>query len=209
LLGIPFGRVSTAEFLSRIGLRIATAAWKHVLLGLALAGCTLSGILAGSWLTGKYQPNWKTVTATQLVFSFNPGIYEELFFRGVVMMILLGATRSLRKAAIIQILLFGLMHLKAVDLAGLVEVVSVMMIGAGFWYTAYKTRCLLAGMAFHYVHDAFLFLPQLPGAEYSGFRDNALFYVGLWSMVGIGCLLTRLAADRLGARAGQELYRVE
>ena len=54
LLGIPFGKINTNTWLKRLGFYLPEHAWKHILLGLVLAGCTLSGMLIASLLSGKY-----------------------------------------------------------------------------------------------------------------------------------------------------------
>ncbi len=207
-LKLPFGDVGLSEYLRRLGFYLPQSAWKHVLLGGLLAVCTLSGMLIGSLLSGRYQLDWSTVNVVQTVFSINPGLWEEFFFRGVVMFLLLRATRSLRRAVLIQIVLFGLAHIKGVDLWAWIDVISVMIIAVAFTYTAYKTRTLLAGIVFHFLHDVLLFLPQLPGGEYVGIVENAAFYASLWTMVGVACALVRLSADRLGVKAVAELYAI-
>jgi membrane protease YdiL (CAAX protease family) len=208
-LGIPFGRIETREFLRRVGFYFPDRAWKHFALGLILAACTLSGMLVASILTGKYTVNVSTVDLPHLVFSLNPALWEELFYRGVLMLLLLRFTRSLGQASVIQVVLFGLMHIKGVDIWALVDAFSVMLMAIGFTYVAYKTRSLVAGIVFHYFHDAFMYLVQLPGGVYTGVADNVIFYGILWLMVGIGCIIAKLAADNGGVRARNELYRVE
>jgi membrane protease YdiL (CAAX protease family) len=208
-LGIPFGRVETREFLRRVGFYLPDRAWKHVGLGLILAACTLSGMLVASILTGKYSMDVSTINLSHLVFSLNPALWEELFCRGVLMLLLLRFTGSLKQASVIQVVLFGLMHIKGVDLGAFVDVFSVMVMALGFTYVAYKTRSLVAGIVFHYFHDAFLYFVQLPGGISTGVVDNAMFYGLLWLMVGVGCVITKLAADAWGVRAATELYRLE
>ena len=209
VLGIPFGKIKTRDFNKLIGFHLPNYAWKHILLGVVLAVCTLSGMLIASIMTGKYVPDFSRVTLSHLVFSLNPGIWEELFFRGVLMIALLRYTKSLRQAAIIQVVIFGVAHLKGADIHALIEVVSLMIIGAGLTYTAYKTRTLVTGILFHYLHDAFLFLVQLPSRAYTGSIDDVLFFALLWSMVGLGCLITKVAAERFEVRASTELYTLE
>jgi membrane protease YdiL (CAAX protease family) len=208
IFGIPFGKVTPAEFARRIGLVPPPGAWKHVLLGVALAACTLGGMLAASLLTGRYVLDWDTIKLPHLVFSLNPGIWEELFYRGVLMISLLGLTRSLPRAFIIQVVVFGLAHIKGTDLTAMVEVISVGIIGIAFTYAVHKTNALLAAMIFHFLHDSFLFLVQLPDGAYNGLTENVLFYSLLWLMVGVGCLVTKVAADKLGVTAPRDLYRV-
>ena len=204
--GIPFGKLKTSEFLRKVGFYIPEKPWKHALLGLVLAGCTLTGMLVASTLTGKYSFNLDTVNLSHLVFCLNPALWEELFYRGILMLFLLGTGKSLRQAAIIQIILFGLAHIKGFDFWSLFDTVSVVVIAIGFTYVAYKTRNLLAGIVFHYFHDALLFLVQLPNSIDKGVIENITFYGLLWSMVGIGCLITKLAVDRLWGRPAKELY---
>jgi len=208
-LGIPFGRIETREFLRKVGFYYPDRAWKHVVLGLILAVCTLSGMLVASILTGKYTMNVSTINLPHLVFSLNPALWEELFYRGVLMLLLLKLTRSLKQAFVIQVVLFGLAHIKGVDIRALVDLFSVIVLAIGFTYVAYKTRSLVAGIVFHYFHDVFLFFVQLPGGIYTGVTDNAIFYGILWLMVGIGCVMTKLAVDKCGVRAPTELYSLE
>jgi membrane protease YdiL (CAAX protease family) len=122
------------------------------------------------------------------------------------MMILLRLTKSLGKAAVIQIVIFGLSHIKGIGITSGVDAVSVMIMGAGFTYTAYKTRSLAAGIMFHYLHDAFLFVVQVPSSVQTTVLDNMLFYVSLWSMVGLACLVTKLAAEKFKVTSTTDLY---
>jgi membrane protease YdiL (CAAX protease family) len=205
-LGIPFGQVATRIFLRRVGLYFPDNGWIQIRLGIFLALITLSGILSASMLTGRYTPDPSTINLPHLVFSLNPGLWEELFYRGVLMLWLLRRTGSMKRSVAIQVILFGLMHIKGSDLAALVDVLSVMVLAAGFTYVAFKTRTLLAGIAFHFLHDALLFFVQVPGGVYTGVREQALFYGLLWLSVAAVCGLVKLATDKLGARAPAELY---
>lgn len=207
--GIPFGRIEPREFLSRVGFYFPDRAWRHFALGLILAACTLSGMLLASILTGKYTVDVSTVDLPHLVFSFNPALWEELFFRGVMMFLLLKFTRSLRQAFVIQVVVFGLTHIKGVDVWALVDSTSVMVLAIGFTYVAYKTRSLVAGIVFHYFHDAFLYLVHLPDRIDTGVADNVIFYAILWLMVAVGCVTAKLAAENWGVRARSELYSLE
>ena len=206
LLGIPFGKVETKEFNHKVGFYFPAGAWKHVLLGLVLAGCTLFGMLIASAITGRYVLDVTTINLPQLVFSLNPALWEELFYRGVLMVFLLKITRSMTKAFLIQIVLFGVMHIKGLDFWALVDVFSVMVLAVGYTYAAHKTQVLVAGIVFHYFHDAFLYFVQVPDGIYYGVYENVVFFGVLWLMVGIGCVITRFAADRLDVRASVELY---
>jgi len=204
----PFGEVSLVEYTRRLGFYLPAKVWKHVALGVVLALCTLGGMLAGSLLTGRYVLDWRTINLEHVVFSLNPGVWEEFFFRGIIMMVLLQRVRTIRQAALIQIVLFGLTHVKGLDVWAWVDVASVMILAAAFVYVAYKTRTLVAGIVFHFLHDSLLYVVQVPGGEYVGLRENLTFFVALWVMVGVACLMAKVAAERLGVQSKAGLYEV-
>ena len=199
----PFTLLKTPR---KLGLYFPEHAPRHILLGLVLAACTLGGILAASMLPGDFTPAPKNITLGQAVFAVNPALWEELFFRGVLMFVLLKATGSVKKAAFFQILLFGLAHIKGFAFWDMVDAFSVAVISIAFTYTAYKTRTLLAGIVFHYFRDALIFFVQ-PGDEaVLTTGENILFYALLWTMVGVACLLVKVGAERFGIQAAEPLY---
>lgn len=204
----PFGKLSLAEYTHRLGFYLPAKVWKHIALGVVLALCTLGGMLAGSLITGRYVLDRRVFSLEHLVFSLNPGTWEEFFFRGIIMVVLLQRVRTLRQAALIQIVLFGLTHIKGLDLTAWLDVLSVIILAAAFTYTAYKTRTLVAGIVFHFLHDSLLYVVQVPGGEYIGLWENLAFFVGLWVMVGAACLVVKVATKSLGVQTGTELYEV-
>jgi membrane protease YdiL (CAAX protease family) len=209
ILRLPFRDVGWSEYMHRLGFYVPQKVWKHVLLGIFLSVCTFSGMLIGSLLSGRYELDWSTVNISHILFSINPGLWEEFFYRGVIMLLLLRVTKSVRRAALIQIVLFGLSHIKAFDLWSWVDVISVMVLALAFTYTAYKTRTLVAGIVFHFLHDTFLLLPQVPGGEYIGVFENVTFFASLWLLVGVGCIFIKFLSDGFGVMAGEELYAIE
>lgn len=209
ILRLPFRDISLSEYVHRLGFYLPQNTWKHVLLGCLLAVCTLSGMLIGSLLSGRYELDWSTVNITHILFSINPRLWEEYFYRGVIMFVLLMATGSIGRAVLIQIVLFGLTHIKGIDLWSWIDVISVMVIAVAFTYSAYKTGTLIAGIVFHFLYDAFLFLPQVPGGELIGVFENITFYAALWIMVGVGCVLIKFAAESIGVKAEEELYTLK
>jgi len=205
--GVPFGKVSVGEFLSRFGIYQSEKPAGHILLGVILATLSLSGMFVGSMMSGLYVFDSSTIDVSQIVFSVNPGLWEELFFRGVLMILLLRNTKSLRKATLLQVIIFSLFHIRGLDLWGLVDVLSVSIIALGFTYTAYKTRSLIPGIVFHFLHDAFLFVVQVPRDIALTNTQNMVFFVSLWAAIGIGCLITKVSAERFGIQEKMELYK--
>jgi membrane protease YdiL (CAAX protease family) len=177
---IPFGKVSVTEFIQRIGLKIPQKPYRFVLLGIIAALISLTGMLIGSILTGKYVFDRSTINLAHAIFSLTPGIWEEVFYRGILIIVLLQLTKSYKKAFFFQIIIFGLAHIKGFDFPSLIDAFSVALIAIAFTYLAYKTKSLIPGIIFHYLHDTFLFTVQLPDGEYVGFQENALFYAALW-----------------------------
>jgi membrane protease YdiL (CAAX protease family) len=206
ILKQPFDTANLSSYLRQLGFYLPKGAWKHFLLGIILAVCTLSGMLIGSLLTGRYEFDRSTINASQIIFSINPGIWEEFFYRGVVMFLFLRATQSLKRAAILQIILFGVTHIKGVSIWDWVDVISVMVLALAFTYTAYKTRTLISGIVFHFIHDALLFVPQVAGGEYAGLADNLAFFGCLWGMAVLGLFLIKVASEKWGVAAEKELY---
>jgi len=130
-LGIPFGRIKTRDFLRKVGFYFPENACKHVILGLILAGCTLSGMLIASIFTGKYVVYLSTVNIPHLLFSLNPALWEELFYRGVLIIWLLKINQPLKRAFLIQLALFGVMHIKGISLLALVDAFCY---GYSYWF---------------------------------------------------------------------------
>lgn len=205
--GVPFGKVATGEFLHRLGIYRPENLVGHVLLGVTLAALSLSGMLVGSMLSGLYVFDPSTIDVSQIVFSVNPGLWEELFYRGVLMVLLIRDTKSVRGAALIQVIIFSLFHVKGFDLWSLVDVFSVSILTLGFTYTAYKTRSLIPGILYHFLHDAFIFVVQVPGEVALSNTQNAVFFFSLWVAVGAGCLVTKVSAERFGVQEKEELYK--
>jgi len=183
----PFGKVTVLEFIRKVGLSRPSRVYLYILPGIIAALITLSGMYIGSLLTGKYVFDPSKITFAQAVFSLTPGIWEEILFRGVIMIILLRLTQSYKKAFIIQIILFGIVHIKGTDLISFIDAFSVLIIAIAFTNIALKTKSLIPGIIFHYLHDTFLFVVQLPDDGYIGFRDNAFFYSSLWVSV-LACI---------------------
>jgi hypothetical protein len=84
-----------------------------------------------------------------------------------------------------------------------------MVIAVAFTYTAWKTRTLVAGIVFHFLHDAFLFVPQLPGTDVFTVSENIIFYGCLWLAVALWLILVKAASERFGVMAEDPLYTLE
>ena len=206
--GVPFGKVATSEFLQRLGIIRQEKLVGHILIGVFLGAFSLSGMLVGSMLSGLYVFDPSTIDVSQIIFSINPGLWEELFYRGALMILLIRDTKSLRTATVIQVGIFSLLHVKGFDLWSLVDVFSVSILTLGFTYTAYKARSLIPGIVYHFLHDAFIFVVQVPSEVSLSNTQNALFFVSLWVAVGVGCLIIKISAERFGVQEKEEIYKI-
>ncbi|MBN2813147.1 MAG: CPBP family intramembrane metalloprotease [Bacteroidales bacterium] len=208
IFGSPFGKISIGEWLKRLGVYKPHNLTGHILLGILLGVVSLTGMLLGSLFTGKYHPDISNINAGHLLFSLTPAIWEEVLFRGVVMMLLIQYLGNIQKAFWWQILIFALCHLNGFNLVSFIEIISVALIAFTFSLAAVKTRTLIAGIIYHYIHDAFLLFFQLPDGEYHGFVDNFTFYAFFWSAMLVNMLLILLFTEKTALRGQHETYSI-
>lgn len=161
IVGVPHVG-SIEENMRAIGLRIPAKVSKHMGLGVLLSICTLSAMLFGSLLTGEYVFDGGTLSLEHIYFSLLPGVFEEIVFRGFLMTILMGLYKDVKKAGLVQCLSFVAFHIGSFDInwLKLIDLLGVFALAVAFTYVAIKSRSLLAGMVFHTLHDAFLFVVQ-------------------------------------------------
>ncbi len=202
----PFGKVPTSTFVHGIGLRRSQKLLSLVLLGFVLGSCSLGGLLLGSIMTGKFHWDSSRLEWEQVLFATVPGFWEEMFFRGILSLVLLQYTKKIRKSLILQSLIFGLLHVKGFDFWSLVDTVSVIFMGLVFSYIAYKANSLVPGIIFHFLHDAFIYLFQVPDEMLQGFWEKAIFFIGFWLMLGVGTLLTKIFTDFFRIKESSPLY---
>ncbi len=195
VLGLPNGRKSLRDYCHDIRLLPMKPVGRNVLIGLLMAALTLSGILLASLLTGHFVLDWSFVPALRWVKGLTRGIWEEVFFRGIILVLFMRFYPP-RKAIFYTAFLFAIIHLNtlALDLEMIVDIVSIFFMGLLFTYLAIKTGSLLPGIIFHYVHDIFVLLVQnTPGAE--GTLPLILFYAFLWAALLIGAGLTKYIVE--------------
>ena len=112
------------------------------------------------------------------------------------MFVLFQVTKNVKKAAIIQIIIFGIVHFRSFDFWSIVDIFSVIFIALGLTYVAYKTNSLIPGIIFHFLHDGFIFLVQTPDRSYYGIYENSVFLISLWIMIVLGCLITKISVEK-------------
>lgn len=196
VIGLPNGRKSLREYSYDIRLLPITPVWRNILLGLLMAALTLGSIYLSALLTGYFELGWSLVPALRWVKGLTRGIWEEVFFRGIILVLFMRVFPQ-RKAIFMSTFLFAVVHFNpmAFSLHHLVDVVSIFFMGLLFTYLVLKTGSLLPAIIFHYVHDVFVLLVQnTPGANET--LSSALLFGLLWVALAIGAFLTKTIVER-------------
>jgi membrane protease YdiL (CAAX protease family) len=196
IIGLPNGRKSFQEYCRDIRLLPVTPLGRNIFLGLLMAILTLSSILLASLMTGHFVLDWSTIPSLRWIKGLTRGIWEEVFFRGIILVLFMRIYPE-RKAVFLAAFLFAVVHLNPLKLSlhMVVDVISIFFMGLLFVYLALKTGSLLPGIIFHYFHDIFLFLVQnTPGAD--EVLAETLLYSFLWIALVIGAVLTKLVVER-------------
>ena len=205
VLGLPNGRKSFPEYCADIRLLPMAPVGRNILLGLLMAALTLSSILLATLLTRHFVLDWSFVAPLRWVKGLTRGVWEEVFFRGIMLAILM-RMYSRRKAVLWMTAIFAVVHLNMMDVnfAAVVDVVSIFFIGLLFVYLVLKTGSLLPAIVFHYVHDVFVLLVQnAPGASEP--MVSVLLYGFLWAALVVGAVLTRSIVEHWPARTSLSL----
>lgn len=194
VLGLPNGRKSLREFCLDIRLLPLKPIGRNIFIGLLMAALTLSAILIASLLIGYFQVDWSLVPALRWVKGLTRGLWEEVFFRGIILVLFMRIYPR-NKGIFYATFVFAIVHLSNFSLEMVIDVVSIFFIGLLFTYLALKTGSLLPGIIFHYVHDVFvLFVQNVPGADETFYL--VLFYAFLWSSLVIGAFATKYIVER-------------
>lgn len=203
LLGLPNGRKPFREYCMDIRLLPARPLARNILLGVLMAALTLSSILLASLLTRHFVLDWSLVPPVRWVKGLTRGVWEEVFFRGIMLAILL-RFYGRRKAVLWVTGVFAVVHLNVpgVTLEGVVDVVSIFFIGLLFASLVLRTGSLLPAIVFHYVHDVFVLLVQnTPGAPEP--TASILLYGFLWAALAVGAVMSRGVVAHWPARASE------
>ena len=110
-IGIPM-QVQGRKNLIDIGLLSPEKLPASLLMGLLFGLLSLSFMLLGSLLSGDYVFHPSTLDLQHMYFSLVPGIFEEVIFRGFIMIVLIKYLKSIKKAMVLQAVLFTLSHVK-------------------------------------------------------------------------------------------------
>jgi membrane protease YdiL (CAAX protease family) len=123
VLGLPSGRKSLAEYSRDIRLWPMQPIGRNVAIGLLLALLMLGGILLASLLTGHFVSDATKVPALRWVKGLTRGIWEEVFFRGIILVLFM-CLYPRRKAVCLSAFVFAMMHFRVpTPKEGLAEII--------------------------------------------------------------------------------------
>lgn len=162
------------------------------------------GLLTASTLTGEYifeisriigLPIEGDLKSFVFVFNLIPGIFEEIVFRGVILMLLL-RKYSKNVSITISAFVFGTSHIINFLVFGyfwssMTQIVSGIMIGCFFAYLVLRTSSLVPSIIIHYLYNslAILFTVVDESAPQTAFYLKILFACLL--PIGINLVLLR------------------
>jgi membrane protease YdiL (CAAX protease family) len=196
VLGLPLGKKTLREFCLDIRLLPLKPVTRNILIGLMMTVLSIGSIYLASALTGHFELDWSLLPALRWVKGLTRGIWEEVFFRGIILMLFFQFYDK-KKAIFYSTFLFAIIHLSTFppDLALVVDIVSIFFMGLVFTYLVLKTGSLLPGIVFHYFHDIFINIAQnTPGV--SELHRLILFYALLWPALALGVFLTKKIVER-------------
>jgi membrane protease YdiL (CAAX protease family) len=195
VLGLPNGLKPLRDYCQDIRLLPMKPLGRNILLGFLLAALTLGSIFLAALLTGHFVLDWSYLPALRWVKGLTRGIWEEVFFRGIVLVLFMRIF-SRRVAIFFAAFFFALMHLNpmTISLDKVVDVISIFFMGLLFTYLVLKTGSLLPAIIFHYFHDIFLFVVQnTPRADET--LASTLLFAFLWAALAIGAVLTKYIVE--------------
>ncbi len=195
---IPQKYESLKHFFRDIKLSKAKPIFLTIGLGLITAAITIGCISLSSTIAtingGDFTVNAKQYfqeSGFLIYYSLIPGFWEEIAFRGVILVLLL-KVYSRTRAIIIDGLVFGFFHLVNMLILGvytletivpvLFQVLFASALGIFFAYMCVKTNSLLPGIICHYLIDAFVIM-FLPGTT-----PNFYIFLTTHALIGIGVL---------------------
>ena len=195
---LPQKSESLKHFFRDIKLNKAKPIFLTISLGLMTAAITIGCISLSSTIAtingGDFTVNAKQYfqeSGYLFYYSLIPGFWEEVAFRGVILVLLL-KVYSRTRAIIIDGLVFGFFHLVNMLVLGvytletvvpvLFQVLFASALGIFIAYMCVKTNSLLPGIICHYLIDAFVIM-FLPGSV-----PNFYTFLTTHALIGIGVL---------------------
>jgi len=204
VIGIPSRKAGSMNLVT-IGLLRAKVGIKDLLLGVGLGLVSLAFMCLATYLVSGSAFELQAINPKHIYFSLVPGIFEEIIFRGFMMIALIRVYKSYKKAMAFQVFLFTISHIGEISLWGIVDVITVSFIAITLTYIVYRTGHLYTAIIVHFIHDAFLFVVQKPGGIYEGTFENLIFYGAVW----LGMVVIMLVTKAFTTTHNMQIYKRE
>lgn len=190
VLGLPFGRVSLSSYLEGIYLRLTERSGRQVVLGVVTGILLALSLLAANGLVGEVVIDWSRVDATQMGEALVHGVWEEVLFHGVVLVLCLRRMRQPLLGMVLAAAVFGGLHLNVFHFLRLFCM-------AMLWIAMIvETGSLLPAVLSHLVYDLVFaaFTPVVP-------EGQVFVWLAVWQgLVALVCVagiaLTRVVMRR-------------
>ncbi|MFW9910646.1 MAG: lysostaphin resistance A-like protein [Candidatus Thorarchaeota archaeon] len=167
---LPAGRISFEKYVNTIHLdRTSGKPYaKNILYALVCVLIFCLGLLIASFLTGEYifdinrilgfPDNQGNLGSFAFVFNLIPGLFEEVAYRGVILVLLL-RKYSEKASVVISGIMFGVSHIINILAGGvswntLTQVLTGILIGVLFAYIVLKSGTLLITVVIHYLYNS-------------------------------------------------------
>ena len=169
-LHLPDGKVPLQKYIDTIHLDKSSGKpyAKNIVFALVCVSVFCFGLLVASLLTGEYAfdigrilgfPDEQgNLNAFAFVFYLIPGLFEEVAYRGVILVLLLRKYTE-KTSMIISGIMFGVSHLINILTSGfslntLTQVLTGIIIGIFFAYVVIKSGTLLITIVIHYLYNS-------------------------------------------------------
>ena len=208
ILHLPDGKQTIQEYLKTLKLTKNHLSLKIIFLGLVLGfsvliGLFITGIILGEPFLLKLDfnqvigsPNIMNLSWFHFIYHIVPALWEEIFFRGLILTILL-KVYSVRNAIILDGLLFGLFH--SINEASLIvvgQVIYNIFSGITLAYVYVKTSNLIPCIIAHYINNI------LSALVFASYEVNILLFLYQAGLNSLIVLLLRFGILKLYEKLG-------
>jgi len=162
ILKIPKGQRTITEYLVDIRITSYKPVGKLLIVTIASISLLLGGLVIAAVLYGNFVLEFSIIFSNDspyILLAINPGLWEEIMWRGIVLTLFL-KKYSVRISIAINTVLFALSHLinllAGQDILLMIGQLIFVLIATPFLaYIFIKTESLLPGILIHYSVDAF------------------------------------------------------
>lgn len=184
-LKLPFGGGTFRQYADGIYLRFSEWPGRQAALGVLTGLLLVLSLPAANFFIGQTAVNWGRIDAYQVLDALVHGVWEEVLFRGVVLVLCLRRFRSPIAGAALAAAVFAALHLNLYHFFRLFCMAMLWVV------MTMETRSLLAAALSHVLYDALFaaFTPSIAGTQ--AFRWLILWQVLVALVCVVGVYVSR------------------